>query len=212
MDKALGKPDISEEEATPLVIDDSDDGSPQKWVLAGKINKTTTIVQIDPVGGFLRTRVSINVQKPLRRWILIDSAKRKSTEKTRDENGDLPFKLGLHASDDHRRMNSGENQPKSNNQNSTTESRSSSSKQKDGVEVTSPAKTPVQNKRKEGPQSNQVYRLVAKLSLAITEHGEAMACREAAMDLVFQGAASVEDPTDVITERSKEKEAYTTFL
>ena len=37
MEEALGKLDISEEETTPLVIDDSDDGSPSKWLLAGKV-------------------------------------------------------------------------------------------------------------------------------------------------------------------------------
>ncbi|KAE8813598.1 hypothetical protein D1007_09098 [Hordeum vulgare] len=74
MEEALGKLDISEEEVTPLVINDSDDGSLQKWLVAAKI--------------------------------------------------------------------------------------------------------PVQNKRKGGQQSNQVYKPVAKLPLAITEHGEPMACGE----------------------------------
>ncbi|KAI4965416.1 hypothetical protein ZWY2020_054654 [Hordeum vulgare] len=36
MEEALGKLDISEEEATQLIIDDSDEGSPQKWLIAGK--------------------------------------------------------------------------------------------------------------------------------------------------------------------------------
>ena len=37
MEEALGKLDISEEEATPLVIDDTDDGAAPKWLLAGKV-------------------------------------------------------------------------------------------------------------------------------------------------------------------------------
>ena len=37
LEEALGKLDISEEEATPLVIDDRTDGGPVKWLLAGKI-------------------------------------------------------------------------------------------------------------------------------------------------------------------------------
>ncbi|KAE8788951.1 hypothetical protein D1007_36965 [Hordeum vulgare] len=37
IEEALGKLDISEEEATPLIIDDSDEGSPQKWLIAGKV-------------------------------------------------------------------------------------------------------------------------------------------------------------------------------
>ncbi|KAE8769165.1 Ubiquitin carboxyl-terminal hydrolase 2 [Hordeum vulgare] len=37
MEEALGKLDILEEEATPLVIDDSEEGSPHKWLIAGKV-------------------------------------------------------------------------------------------------------------------------------------------------------------------------------
>lgn len=37
MEEALGKLDISEEEATPLVIDDTDDDAAPKWLLAGKV-------------------------------------------------------------------------------------------------------------------------------------------------------------------------------
>ncbi|KAE8813732.1 hypothetical protein D1007_09240 [Hordeum vulgare] len=287
MEEALGKLDISEEEAMPLVIDDSEEGSQPKWLLAGRvlsrnllhiqtiqsalrpawgnprgllfrslgentfaaefeskrdrnrvwdcspwhinkhavilqnleehmqssewvfetlpvwvrvvnlpynlcnnkwglaiarqIDKTATMVQIDPVRGFLRARVSIDVRKPLRRWILIESAKRKSTDKydidyeniphfcfscgrlghanpfcpsrgTRDENGDLSFKPSVRAAEDRRRTSSGEHQPKPSNQNSTRQSRASSTKQKEGVEISSPVKAPAQQKRKGVPQ------------------------------------------------------------
>ena len=37
LEEALGKLDISKEEATPLVIDDRTDGGPVKWLLAGKV-------------------------------------------------------------------------------------------------------------------------------------------------------------------------------
>ncbi|KAE8808832.1 hypothetical protein D1007_14578 [Hordeum vulgare] len=37
MEEALGKIDISEEEATPLIIDDTDEGATPKWLLAGKV-------------------------------------------------------------------------------------------------------------------------------------------------------------------------------
>ena len=37
MEEALGKLDISEEEGTPLVIDDRDEEGPTKWLLAGKV-------------------------------------------------------------------------------------------------------------------------------------------------------------------------------
>lgn len=33
--------------------------------IAQQIGKDATVVQIDPVGGFLRARVTINVKKPL---------------------------------------------------------------------------------------------------------------------------------------------------
>ena len=37
LEEALGKLDISEEEATPLVLDDRIYGGPAKWLLAGKV-------------------------------------------------------------------------------------------------------------------------------------------------------------------------------
>ncbi|KAE8787355.1 hypothetical protein D1007_38757 [Hordeum vulgare] len=37
MEEAHGKLDISEEEATPLIIDDTDEGAAPKWLLAGKV-------------------------------------------------------------------------------------------------------------------------------------------------------------------------------
>ena len=37
MEEALGKLDISEEEATPLVIDDANDDASAKWLLARKV-------------------------------------------------------------------------------------------------------------------------------------------------------------------------------
>jgi hypothetical protein len=83
----------------------------------------------DHIGGFLRARVTIDVASPLRRWVLIESARRKSmdlyevqyeqiphfcfscgrlghpdilcpTPGNRDNNGDLPFGKGLRASDE----------------------------------------------------------------------------------------------------------------
>ena len=37
LEEALEKLDISEEEATPLVIDDRVEGGPAKWLLVGKV-------------------------------------------------------------------------------------------------------------------------------------------------------------------------------
>lgn len=48
--------------------------------IAQQIDKKATVIQIDPVGGFLRARVTIDVVKPLRWWILIESAKRKKQD------------------------------------------------------------------------------------------------------------------------------------
>lgn len=105
--------------------------------IAKQIDNEASLVQIDPVGGYLRARVTIDVKKSLRRWILIDSAKRKSrdwydieyeqiphfcfscgrlghsdlycaTPGARDENGDLPFKLNLRAPDDRKKASSNE--------------------------------------------------------------------------------------------------------
>lgn len=45
-----------------------------------QLDKNASGAQIDPVGGFLRARITIDVQKPLRRWILIESEWRKSQD------------------------------------------------------------------------------------------------------------------------------------
>ena len=37
LEEALGKLDISEEEATPLILDDRIEDGPGKWLLAGKV-------------------------------------------------------------------------------------------------------------------------------------------------------------------------------
>ena len=37
LEEQLGKLDISEEEATPLVLDDRVEGAPEKWMVAVKI-------------------------------------------------------------------------------------------------------------------------------------------------------------------------------
>jgi hypothetical protein len=37
LEEQLGKLDINDEEATPLVIDDRDEGAKQKWSVAGKV-------------------------------------------------------------------------------------------------------------------------------------------------------------------------------
>ncbi|KAE8787634.1 hypothetical protein D1007_38457 [Hordeum vulgare] len=146
----------------------------------------------------------IAVERPMHRWILITSAKRKQTDcydiqyeniphfcfscgrlghsdifcptpGTHDENGALPFKPSLRAPEDRKRTTSGEYtaKEKQDQSNSTRESRSASTKNSKGTEVTSPVKHAHLNKRKGVPQNSQVYRQVTLPALAITEKGEA---------------------------------------
>ncbi|KAM0880812.1 hypothetical protein ACQ4PT_033324 [Festuca glaucescens] len=103
----------------------------KKWWLpiAHQIDKKASGVHFDDLGGFLGCRVTIDIAKPLRQWILIDSAKRKSvdmyevqyeqiphfcfscgrlghadtfcpTPGSRDEHGNLPFGKNLRAPDE----------------------------------------------------------------------------------------------------------------
>ena len=44
-----------------------------------QIDKQAAMVHFDHVGGFLSARVTLDLRKPLRRWILIESDERKST-------------------------------------------------------------------------------------------------------------------------------------
>ena len=52
------------------------------WCLpiARTIDKEVQIAKFDHNGGYLRARVSVDVNKPLRRWVLIDSARRKKVD------------------------------------------------------------------------------------------------------------------------------------
>ena len=54
----------------------------EKWGLAvaRDLDRTVKTIQVDPVGGYLRARVTIDVKKPLRREILIESARRNSKD------------------------------------------------------------------------------------------------------------------------------------
>ena len=48
--------------------------------IAKQMDKDAQLVKFDHNGGYLRARVSIDVAKPIRRWILIDSARRKKVD------------------------------------------------------------------------------------------------------------------------------------
>uniref|UniRef100_A0ACD5TX21 Uncharacterized protein n=1 Tax=Avena sativa TaxID=4498 RepID=A0ACD5TX21_AVESA len=103
----------------------------QKWwkPIAQQIDKQAKDIHFDHAGGYLRARVSVEVSSPLRRWVLIESARRQSTNLydiqyehaphfcfscgrfghgdlmcptpgTRDANGILPFGKNLRAPDE----------------------------------------------------------------------------------------------------------------
>uniref|UniRef100_A0ACD5U3J6 Uncharacterized protein n=1 Tax=Avena sativa TaxID=4498 RepID=A0ACD5U3J6_AVESA len=112
----------------------------ENWgkAIARQLDKNATSVQIDPVGGYLRARITVDVNKPLRRGMLIESAKRQSTDwyeiqyeqvpyfcfscgrlghsdifcptpGSTDADGNLPFGPELRADDDRKKTGSAEN-------------------------------------------------------------------------------------------------------
>ncbi|KAM0821777.1 hypothetical protein ACQ4PT_071956 [Festuca glaucescens] len=176
----------------------------KKWWLpiSQQIDKKAKDVQFDHVGGYLRARVTVEIVNPLRRWILIDSARRKSvdvyeiqyehiphfcfscgrlghsdllcpTQGFRDSNEDLPFGKGLRAPEEGRRTNysEGSTGESSFNLQNKAGTRSSSNREEDGIETTSPLKKQNFNKRKAGT-TTQVYRKVQAPTLLLTEHAE----------------------------------------
>ena len=167
-----------------------------KWCkgIAAQIDKNASGVCFDHAGGYLKARVTVDVNKPLRRWVLIESTKRQITDLyevqyeqvphfcfscgrlghpdlfcptpgSRDTNGNLPFGPELRA-DDRKKSFSADNvsRGKSSTQNSKFASNSYSNAVETGVEVTSPAKKNNINKRKT-VTPQKVYRQVAKLLL-----------------------------------------------
>lgn len=115
----------------------------ESWckAIAKQIDKEASSIHFDHGGGCLRARVTLDVAKPLRRWILINSARRGTTDPydiqyeniphfcflcgrlghsdlycptpgVRDEHGDLPFGKGLRAPDERHRPESNESAPR----------------------------------------------------------------------------------------------------
>ncbi|KAM0875543.1 hypothetical protein ACQ4PT_036720 [Festuca glaucescens] len=175
----------------------------KKWWLpiAQQIDKKVKEVQFNHVGGFLRAWVTIDIANPLRRWVLIDSAKRKSVDLyeiqyehvphfcfscgrlghpdtmcpnpgNRDENGKLPFGKGLRASDDWKRPSFSEGSTGSGH-NRKAETRSSSNAANAGTEATSPLKKN-QNVKHKAEAQQKVYRRVEVPLLQNTPDGKGM--------------------------------------
>jgi hypothetical protein len=53
LEELLGKLDITEDEATPLVIDDQEEEAKQKWMLVGKV-LYRNVFHIQTIGSALR--------------------------------------------------------------------------------------------------------------------------------------------------------------
>ena len=127
--------------------------------IAKQIDNQVRTASFDHVGGYLRARVTIDVDKPLRRWIMIDSARRKTvdpydiqyeqipyfcfscgrlghselccpTPGTRDAKGDLPFESSLRAPEEYRKPAASENSPRSQYSESSKEQDSKDSSSK----------------------------------------------------------------------------------
>ncbi|KAM0917104.1 hypothetical protein ACQ4PT_009734 [Festuca glaucescens] len=246
LEEQLGRMGITDLEATPLVIDDRDEGAQKKWLLAGKvlhhnvfhintiisalrpawgnpkelrfdrlqlwarvtnlpfnlrdkkwwlpiarqIDEMVKEVQFDHVGGFLRARVTVDVAQPLRRWILIESARRQCTDMyevqyeqiphfcfscgglghsdlmcltpgSRDANDSLPYGKGLRAPDEKKRSYSeGSTREQFSALASNADTRNSSNAAEKGVEVRSPLKKNNSNNKRKAGAVKQVYRRV----------------------------------------------------
>jgi hypothetical protein len=176
----------------------------KKWWLpiARQIDETVKEVQFDHVGGFLRARVTVLVAQPLRRYILIESSRRQSTDLyeiqyeqiphfcfscgrlghsdlicltpgSRDSNGALPYGKGLRASDEKKwSFSDGLTREQSSASASNTETRKSSSAAEKGTEVTSPLKKNNSNNKRKAVEVKKVYRKVEAPRLMLTSSAD----------------------------------------
>ena len=197
-------------------------------LIAQQIDKKASMVQFDHVGGYLRARVSIDVNKPLRRWILINSAKRKKEEAydiqyehvphfcfscgrlghndafcptpgPRDKNGELPFGVKLRAPEERKKPSSGEYEQSSGA--SIRRESKNSSNAADPPEVTSPAKNWSQGKRKEAPQ--KVYRPIVQTLLLTNGANNDLGAKGAASGVVDREEEDAEGVRERETKKKK---------
>ncbi|KAM0855627.1 hypothetical protein ACQ4PT_049646 [Festuca glaucescens] len=178
LEEDLGKLDITDEEATTLVVDDREEKAQPKWMVAGKrdrdrvwtglpwhVSKNAVILsefedcmkpselKFDRLSLWARI---INLPFNLRHADLVCS-----TPGTRRPNGELPFGKSLRAADEWRKpsYSDGSMDEKGFYQNGKANTRNSSTSADVGSDATSPLKKSNLNKRKPGTP-NQVYRKV----------------------------------------------------
>ncbi|KAM0850525.1 hypothetical protein ACQ4PT_053028 [Festuca glaucescens] len=136
--------------------------------IAKQIDKDATQIAFDPVGGFLRARVTVDVTKPLRRELLC------TTQGPRDAEGKLPYGAGLRAPDERKKSSSAEKSSWDQfHQNSKRETKFSSNSRATGVEVNSPENKNEGRKRK--VDKKQVYQKVVVPRLPAIGAGDANA-------------------------------------
>jgi hypothetical protein len=173
----------------------------KKWWLpiARKIDKDATEVEFNNMGGYLRARVTVEVANPLRRCIVIESARRQSMDVyevqyeqiphfcfscgrlghsdlfchnpgTRDSNGNLQYGKGLRAPDEKWKTSYSEGS-NGEQSNSKAEARSSSNADGNGTEATSPLKKNNRGalNKRKAGAQTQYYRKVQTPSLMIAQ-------------------------------------------
>lgn len=143
--------------------------------IAKQIDMKASSVQFDHTGGYLRARVTIDVSKPLRRWILIDSARRQKqdlydiqyenvphfcfscgrlghselycpTPGKRDKNGELPFGPNLRAPEDRKKAFSGDSAQRDNASANTSKRESKNSSNVAAGKSTAEVTSPIKNR------------------------------------------------------------------
>jgi hypothetical protein len=201
--------------------------------IAKQIDKQATQTTFDPIGGFLRARVTVDVTKPLRRGILIDSAARKGrdwyecqyeqiphfcfscgrlghsdlvclTPGTRDANGNLPYAAGLRAPDERKKSSSNDN---SSREQFAGQGCRGDTKFSSNVRETGAAVTsPLKKKderKRKGNVQKQVYRRVGDNQIPPVNDGDKQLVLFSAKPVAGKEVAEDEDVGD--SDRSKKR-------
>ncbi|KAM0851118.1 hypothetical protein ACQ4PT_052627 [Festuca glaucescens] len=160
LEEQLGKLDSTNEEATPLVVDDQEEETKQKWLLAMR-KKCMDLydIQYEQVPHFCFSCGRFGHADPFC-----------PTPGTRDANGVLPFGKGLRAPDEWKRTPFSESLSggQSFSKNNKAETRGSSNVAEAGTEAASPLKNNNSAKRKANTQT-KVYR---RVEVPLLENGQ----------------------------------------